>query len=625
MIQYVSGCIRSFNFDNFKDWIPDIATVAVEDSGGVSKRVVLYYYGVVQVNGRQFEVMKPSDQTDVVLYRSLGQPSWICSREVGGDPIPQIDSQDIDLQSFKYPIKWNRYYDASNYRLSQQGLIQSPYFKFRKYNVLTCQFGALPGFNSYGQMQKSRAQAMNLGLIDPPEIIADEFAMDIKPLKFTVKTQSYPICFWYTDTCAECVEGSMTFRLSQNIQTRSTNVNSIGVICYDAKTEKTQKVQYYDQPNEDKSFKSDYASQSTQIQRQQSTDHLLSIRDYSVIGLSKNNGVIDVAYKSRFAGKNQFNLHWELTKTSTQLGYNILTQIKNESSFIIALQPGVYTVIPTNAQYLDGVMSGVSRLLSNNINQNFSSTNGGYDLDEGFKTHFRSSSYMFTMKELQKVDFKQFTDSLLFTGLVDPETLLDDCKKIYSEDQNSPRSQQIGASQIQLDPQDQAKLIQILDQSASLISMCNNILNGYYIQAEQNDFVQRQRIQQALALLKVGLREQISKRLRSAIEMVQSKLNAIKSDLDKRLRNVKTQIGSSSHAEYFVKIRYDQSKDPMFAQILQASDVPDSELFVSTQDDALVFGPMESLIQAQKSLKEHCTNLGYSLQKIDQHYYSLGI
>jgi len=57
----VSGCIRSFNFDNFKDWIPDIATVAVEDSGGVSKRVVLYYYGVVQVNGRQFEVMKPSD------------------------------------------------------------------------------------------------------------------------------------------------------------------------------------------------------------------------------------------------------------------------------------------------------------------------------------------------------------------------------------------------------------------------------------------------------------------------------------------------------------------------------------------------------------------------------------
>ena len=244
-----------------------------------------------------------------------------------------------------YHRRWNKYYPFQ--QLSEQALKAYDYsfFPQLKLNVFQCQYGTLPGFTHNGTATKQLAQyyATNKNMITE---IYEEISGQIAPLQFEIDRQS-EISFWYTDDCAPCIQGFITYKISKNTESDIIPINGLSVISFNIYNLQSNISEYYklNERLDSTLMTMPYKYQQNLLQSNIKKQHLLNLKQYNTIGYDNNKNSIFISYKNNYKSQILDDIFWKITKRNTNHSFNIITEVKAGSK--IPLFTGCYTLILT--------------------------------------------------------------------------------------------------------------------------------------------------------------------------------------------------------------------------------------------------------------------------------------
>lgn len=307
----------------------------------------------------------------------------------------------------QFELKWNKYYKFQDYDIINFKEFNCNFFPELKFNALQCEYGTLPGFTTIGTYDKSLAQIFSKGE-NVPEDIYEYIYDDIKPLEFQL-TRFSTISFWYTDNCAPCVEGSMTFGIYINTEVENMAANGISVVSFNIKNLKTKKPEYYNlQQKITADSKQLYKYQEILLEIQETNKYIQDLTLYNTLSYYKNtieNDGLYQIYNKDYTKDNIEHVYWKLTKINNNVLFNILTEIKNNKT--IPLFKNIYTLIPSKSKELSGSIIFVDKY--NDFN------NKTYNLS--------GSEYVFSINQTTIIDFIN-VNAYLYVGKVTYEDLI---------------------------------------------------------------------------------------------------------------------------------------------------------------------------------------------------------
>lgn len=293
----------------------------------------------------------------------------------------------------QFNLKWNKYYTLQENNITEFQRFNYKNFPELKFNVLQCQFGTLPGFTTLGTNTKQLANLFSLGKNLPQEVL-QLIQDDIKPLEFTIDTKT-PISFWYTDNCAPCVQGSMTYNLYKDVESKNKAVNSISVVSFNIINNKVNKSEYYQLHQHDKGINSKpFIYQQVIIQPKNSSLYIQNLKQYNTIGYNKNtilNNGLYRTYIRNYKSKHLDNMYWKLTKNNKIQDFNLITLIKDQNQF--PLFSNTYTLIPSKSEELSGNI-----ILNNNEIINLSGNYYNFDINTTTEVIFNTNAYLYAGK-----------------------------------------------------------------------------------------------------------------------------------------------------------------------------------------------------------------------------------
>lgn len=246
------------------------------------------------------------------------------------------------LSGITYERKWNKYYDSLQLDLSQLDFDYSPLPQI-KLNVFQCQYGTLPGFTKKGTATKALAEHYGSKQFITTDIY-DRISEEIAPLEFEVLQQSN-ISFWYTDDCAPCVEGNITYRLYQNIESSTIPINGLSVISFHIHSLDVHTSQYYKlQVKDATTISAPYMYQQNIIAYNSNRQYIKSLKSYNMIGYNSNKDNIYLTYKNNYQSTKNEDIFWQIKKLKSANKYNLITEMSTGGTNI-PLFRGTYTII----------------------------------------------------------------------------------------------------------------------------------------------------------------------------------------------------------------------------------------------------------------------------------------
>lgn len=294
------------------------------------------------------------------------------------------------LVNTEYQRNWNKYYSSLEIDLNKLSF-QVGNLKEFKLNVFQCEYGILPGFTKNGTATKQLAQyyATNNNIVKE---IYQQISGQIAPLQFEL-FQTNSISFWYTDDCAPCVQGSITYKLYQNIQDLNIPLNGLSVISYNIYDLTTYPSQYYmlNQKFNSVRLNIPYTYQQSILQYNSKKQYIKNLKAYNTIGFDNNKNSIFLTYKNSYQDYQIEDIFWQIKKIRSYIKYNLITEVL-QSGRMIPLFQGIYTFIPNNnKQFKNGTIKYNNKEINLYGQQQYSFT-----IDQTTMVKFNGTGYLYS-------------------------------------------------------------------------------------------------------------------------------------------------------------------------------------------------------------------------------------